>query len=93
MERRADKNPPGVRLVHRAAKWRRLPSLLVINARQFNDGSGSGLKNGVSASPYGWVFRRPAATARPRRQQIVAFAHYRQVQLASMVVSTGSFMD
>jgi hypothetical protein len=74
-----------------------MSSLLVTNARQFNDGSENRLKNGGDAGSragvYGKVFRRRAATGGQPRQQIVAFAHYRAVRLAFKVRRTGSFMD
>jgi hypothetical protein len=72
-----------------------MPLLLVITARQFNNGSGNWLKSGISigGSPYGRLFRGAAATALQRYQQIVAFTHYRAPPPASMVVLTRLFMD
>src|SRR5262249_43013254 len=62
------------------AKTRGSSSLLVGNARQFNDSSADRLCGGARGS----VFDRcqTATMSNRRRQQIVAFAHYRAGLLA-----------
>jgi hypothetical protein len=73
------------------AKTHGSSSLLVGNARQFNDGSADRLCGGV----HGGVFDscRTATMSNRQRQQIVAFAHYREALLAVNVGRSKSFMN
>src|SRR5262249_50198039 len=74
-------------LIRRTAKTRGWSSLLVGNARQFNDASADRLCGGM------FDRCRTATMSNRRRQQIVAFAHYRLAWLAASVGSGKSFMN
>src|SRR5260370_40767426 len=78
-------------LVRCMAKTHGSSSLLVGNARQFNDGSADRLCGGVRGSVFDSC--RTATMSNRRRQQIVAFVHYRLALLAVNFGLSKSFMD
>src|SRR5258708_11553592 len=78
-------------LVRCMAKTHGSPSLLVGNASQFNDSGADRLCGGVRGSVFDSC--RTATMSNRRRQQIVAFVHYRPALLAVNVGRSKSFMD
>src|SRR6266478_2667801 len=78
-------------LVRCRAKTQGSSSLLVGNARQFNDGHADRLCGGARGSVSDSC--RTATMSNRQRQQIVAFVHYRLVRLAANVGRGKSFMN